>query len=182
MTAASRAQSWQQRDVLLGAGSNMGEREKYLEQAATRIQALPAVSGFCASSVFYTEPQLVQNQDWFANQVFLLRCDERWTPLAFLRQLLAIERDLGRIRLKQYGPRTLDLDLLLFGQTYLANPELTLPHPRLHERAFVLVPLLEIRPDFVFPDGIPASQKLARLHYRVEGNRIWQGKDPAPFA
>ncbi len=182
MNPASSGENWQKNDVLLGAGSNMGERESYLARAAEQIQALAGVSCFCASSIFYTEPQLVLEQDWFANQVFVLRCDERWTPLALLRQLLAIEQEQGRVRLRQYGPRTLDLDLLLFGDTVVSSPELTLPHPRLHERAFVLVPLLELRPDFVFPDGESARQKLARLQYRVEGRRIWQEEMPSPSA
>lgn len=160
--------------VLVGAGSNLGNREKELAFAAKKIQMLPGVSDFVASSIYYTEPQLVPNQDWFANQVFALFCDKLQTSGDFLQQLLQIENERGRVRNERYGPRILDLDLLVFGDLTCKTAQCELPHPRLHERAFVLVPLLEIMPNFVLQTKGSVKEMLAKLDFRVEKNLIWQ--------
>ena len=81
---------------------------------------------------------------------------------------------MGRTRGEPDGPRVMDIDLLLFGDRVMQGGYLTLPHPRMRERAFVLVPLFEIAPDLVFPDGVALRQALAQVRHRVEGNRIWQ--------
>ncbi len=100
---------------------------------------------------------------------------EIWAPEGFLSTLLAIEGQMGRHRTGQPGePRIIDIDLLLFGNLVMSTGFLTLPHPRLKQRAFALVPLAELAPDLVLPDGTTVKSALAALDYRVDGNRILQ--------
>jgi len=128
------------------------------------------------SSTYLTEPQgPVKDQPWFCNQIVKLEIDaEIWAPAGFLSTCTAIEAQLGRERRVPGGPRPLDMDIVAWGDTVLESDFLTLPHPRAKERAFVLVPLKEIEPDFVFPDGTHIDDALAAIEYRMEGNKIWQ--------
>lgn len=129
--------------VFLGLGSNRGRREAVLQRA---LQALEE-RGFrvtAMSSLYLTEPVDAPPQDWFLNAVAEGRT--ALSPEALLAACLEIEAGLGRVREVRHGPRTLDLDLLLYGDEVRRTPALTLPHPRLHERLFVLVPLAEIAP------------------------------------
>lgn len=130
------------------------------------------------SSLYLTEPQGRPDQPWFTNQVVELAVDpEIWAAEGLLSTLLAIEAQMGRDRMaeEKNGPRIIDLDLLLFGDMTCASEFLTLPHPRLLERAFVLVPLRELAPGLILPGGQSVSQVLDTLDYRVEDRRIWQG-------
>jgi 2-amino-4-hydroxy-6-hydroxymethyldihydropteridine diphosphokinase len=158
----------------IGLGANLGPREETLASAAKKVQALPGVTRLTISRLYYTEPQGVKDQPWFANQAAAVECDESWAPRAFLDSLLRIEAELGRSRDAVWGPRVVDLDLLLFGDRIEESAGLTLPHPRLGERAFVLVPLLEIAPDIVLPTGESARDLLAGLRFSQRGNLIWQ--------
>ncbi len=101
---------------------------------------------------------------------------EIWAPEGLLSTLLAIEAQMGRDRTaeKPQGPRIIDLDLLLFGDLVADSGFLTVPHPRLAQRAFMLVPLRELAPDLVLPGGNSVAAALAALNFRVEGDRIWQ--------
>ena len=109
-----------------------------------------------------TEPWGYAEQPRFVNAVAELETDEQ--PRALLERLLAIERELGRTREgPRYGPRTIDLDLLLYGDEQLDEPGLVVPHPQLHERAFVLEPLAELAPDLVVPGRGPLKALLSRL-------------------
>jgi 2-amino-4-hydroxy-6-hydroxymethyldihydropteridine diphosphokinase len=127
------------------------------------------------SAVYETEPQGLRDQPWFVNQVVRLAADPViWSPEGVLSTLQAVEAQMGRTRGEPDGPRVMDIDLLLFGDRVMQGGYLTLPHPRMRERAFVLVPLFEIAPDLVFPDGVALRQALAQVRHRVEGNRIWQ--------
>lgn len=136
-----------------------------------------------ASPVYRTEPQGMRDQPWFANQVLQVLYNGPGA-LDLLAALLGIEKDLGRVRAgesgagspERFGPRILDLDLLLFGHEVRTAEPLILPHPRMRERAFVLVPLADLAPDLAFPDGESLAACLARLDYRVEGDRIYQGQ------
>lgn len=129
------------------------------------------------SEVYETEPQDLRDQPWFANQMARLVVDpEIWAPEGVLSSLMAVEAQLGRTRGKPGGPRVIDIDLLLFGDRTMRSEYLTLPHPRMLERAFVLVPLLELAPDLVLPDGTPLAEALGRVRHRVEGRKIWQGE------
>ena len=155
----------------VGLGSNLGDREAFLVGARAALAATPGVSVVAASRLYETEP-VGPPQDRYLNAVVAL--DTTLAAQALLERLLELERQAGRRRgPERNAPRTLDLDLLLFGDLCLDTPELTLPHPRLHERAFVLVPLAEIAADVVHP----------RLHVRVRdlAERVQGAGDVLPW-
>lgn len=128
------------------------------------------------SSVYLTEPQGdVKDQPWFHNQVIKLEIDaEIWAAMGFMSTCTAIEAQMGRERQIPGGPRPIDMDIIAWGAEVMESEFLTLPHPRAKERAFVLVPLKEIDPNFVFPDGTTVDQALDAIEYRLEDNKIWQ--------
>jgi 2-amino-4-hydroxy-6-hydroxymethyldihydropteridine diphosphokinase len=133
----------------VGLGSNLGDREAFLVGARAALAAPSGVSVVAASRLYETEP-VGPPQGRYLNAALAL--DTTLTAQALLARLLELEQAAGRRRgSERNAPRTLDLDLLLFGDLCLDTPELTLPHPRLHERAFVLVPLAEIAEDVVHP-------------------------------
>jgi 2-amino-4-hydroxy-6-hydroxymethyldihydropteridine diphosphokinase len=133
----------------VGLGSNLGDREAFLVGARAALAATRGVSVVAASRLYETEP-VGPPQGRYLNAVVAL--DTNLTPRALLERLLELEDAAGRQRIPQRNaPRTLDLDLLLFGDVCIDTPELSLPHPRLHERAFVLVPLAEVATDLVHP-------------------------------
>ncbi len=160
--------------AFISLGSNLGDLEDNLRQARETLSRLPEVRLDSQSTVYLAEPQDVRDQPWFANQVVSLDCGPVWTAQELLRTLLEIEDRMGRVRERDKGPRIIDLDLLLFGSQRHDSPELTLPHPRLRERAFVLVPLRDIAPELVFPDGTRLPEALARLSFHVRGRGIYQ--------
>jgi 2-amino-4-hydroxy-6-hydroxymethyldihydropteridine diphosphokinase len=133
----------------IGFGANLGDRLGTCRKALAALAALPGSRLGRTSSLYETEPLGLRDQPPFINGVALLETegDARW----LLGQLLAIEADLGRVRCTRWGPRTIDLDLLLFDDEIIASVALTVPHPRLHERRFVLQPLHEIAPDLRHP-------------------------------
>ena len=160
--------------VCIGLGSNLGDREHNLDQAWKMLLKIPGVRSGRLSSVYYTEPQGVKEQAWFANQVAEVYCPASWSPVAFVSRLLQIEDFFGRTRDIRWGPRIIDLDLLLWGDLRLQSAEATVPHPRMTERAFVLIPLLEIRPDIRLPGGRPLQEYLRALDYSLDGADISQ--------
>jgi 2-amino-4-hydroxy-6-hydroxymethyldihydropteridine diphosphokinase len=136
----------------VGLGSNLGERRALLDEALRRLGDHPAVEVVAVSSFRETDPVGVVDQPRFLNAAAAL--ETSLAPRELLDLLLAVERDLGRDRSAgRWGPRTVDLDLLLAEDTVLDEPGLTVPHPRLHERRFVLEPLLELDPGLALPDG-----------------------------
>jgi 2-amino-4-hydroxy-6-hydroxymethyldihydropteridine diphosphokinase len=139
-----------EKTVYLSLGSNMGEREDRLSQALYTLER-ENVSVIARSSVYETEPQDVAHQPWFLNMA--VECRTTCLPLKFIALLLRIEREIGRVRRadSQRGPRPIDLDILLFGSAVIDTPKLTVPHPRMLQRRFVLEPLLEIAPDLRHP-------------------------------
>lgn len=140
----------------VGLGSNLGEREQAIRSAAARIETSRL------SSLRETEPWGVTDQPLFLNAAAEL--ETALGPHELLERLLAVERELGRVRDgRRFGPRTIDLDLLLYGEETIAEPGLTVPHPRLHERLFVLEPLAELDPDLVVPGHGCVSYLLAEL-------------------
>ncbi|EFV44442.1 2-amino-4-hydroxy-6-hydroxymethyldihydropteridine diphosphokinase [Bilophila wadsworthia] len=160
-------------------GSNMGEPETNLARAREVLGALPGWKIEASSPVYFTEPQDMRDQPWFANQVLKVSCALDMTAPDFLDMLLDVEKRLGRVRetsdpAMRFGPRVIDLDLLLFDQERWDTPHLALPHPRMSERAFVLVPLRDIEPNLLLSDGRTPGEALRSLAHAVEGNRIRQ--------
>ena len=140
----------------VGLGANLGDRDASIRRAAELLGARRV------STVRETEPWGYADQPRFLNAVAELETDEE--PRALLDRLLEVERALGRTREgPRYGPRTIDLDLLLYGDLELDEPGLTVPHPRLHERLFVLEPLAELAPELVVPGRGPLKALLSRL-------------------
>ena len=134
--------------VFVGLGANLGDPQATLGHALAALAALPQTRLVAQSSLYRTEPILATGPD-FINAVAELRTALQ--PQALLHALQAIELAHGRERPYRNAPRTLDLDLLLFGQRLVQEPGLEVPHARLHERAFVLQPLLELAPKLVHP-------------------------------
>jgi 2-amino-4-hydroxy-6-hydroxymethyldihydropteridine diphosphokinase len=134
-------------EALIALGSNLGDREAHLRFAVERLGALGAVRA--VSSFHETEPVGYAAQGRFLNAAVVL--ETGLEPPALMRDLLAIEAERGRERRIRNGPRTLDLDLLMYGDLVMDAPGLTLPHPRMHERLFVLAPLAEIAPEKIHP-------------------------------
>ena len=148
----------------IGLGSNLGEREATLAAAVEELDAAPGVSVLGVSTLIDTEPVGVLDQPRFLNGVLALETELPARKL--LELLLAVEARFGRDRsaVPAQGPRTLDLDLLVYGEEEIDEPGLRVPHPRLHERAFVLRPLAEVEPELVVPGRGPILGLLARLH------------------
>ena len=133
--------------VFLGLGTNLGSRAENL--AAAREQLAAKTRVLRASSVYETEPWGYREQPAFLNQVLQLETD--LSPQRLLRFVKRVERALGRTKTFRYGPRLIDIDILFYDQSVINTRQLQIPHPRLHERAFVLVPLAEIAPDWAHP-------------------------------
>ena len=160
-----------QTPALVALGSNLGDRAGHLLGAVSALARRPGVRLVGLSRVYETEPVGPPGQGPYLNAVAALRTE--CEPQELLATLLAIERAHGRVRRERWGPRTLDLDLLDFGGRVLELPGLLLPHPRLHERAFVLVPLADVAPGWRHPFlGRTAAELLAGLDAR--GVRPWQ--------
>jgi 2-amino-4-hydroxy-6-hydroxymethyldihydropteridine diphosphokinase len=158
---------------VIGLGSNMGRREDNVRRAVAEIGGRMRV--IAVSSVYETEPMYLEDQGWFLNCVVVAETDLE--PADLLRWLKRRERAMGRgvegptARSERYGPRTIDMDILLYGRRVISGPSLEVPHPKLAERAFVLVPLAEVRPHVLHPVlGKTASELLQGLeggHKRV---------------
>ena len=133
----------------IGLGSNLGEREAQIRLALDDLARLPGSRLVRASSLYDSEPVGDVEQPKFLNAVAELETE--LTPRQLLWNLLLIERRLGRTRTRRWGPRTIDLDLLLYGQLAVEEPDLQIPHPELTRRSFVLVPLVELDPLLVHP-------------------------------
>ena len=132
----------------LSLGSNLNDREGNLRRALELIES-PEVHLKCVSSIYETEPQDLREQPWFLNLV--AEVETTLFPMQLLRRVRKIEKELGRQRLVPKGPRTVDIDILLFGRFVMDSPALQVPHPRMQDRRFVLEPLAEIAPELRHP-------------------------------
>lgn len=131
----------------LALGSNLGDREKNLHQALDRIAEFVDITRL--SSIYETEPWGVRDQPWFLNMVCAGMTN--LAPVDLLRRAKRIENEMGRTEGIRFGPRPIDIDILFYDRVIVLSPALTIPHPRLQERAFVLIPLAEIAPSLVHP-------------------------------
>lgn len=148
----------------VGLGSNLGDREQTLRAALDELAAEPAVEVVAVSTLIDTEPVGLTAQPRFLNGVAAV--ETALSARDLLGLLLELERRFGRVRegVPAQGPRTLDLDLLLYGDARIDEPGLHVPHPRLHERDFVLTPLAEVAPGLEIPGRGTVQDLLARLH------------------
>ena len=146
----------------IALGSNLGDRAAHLNAAVAALRDTPGIEVVASSPAIETDPVGPVAQDAFLNAAALLRTT--LSSQVLLEELLRIEREQGRVRDLRWGPRTLDLDLITYGDLVLNEPGLTLPHPRMRERRFVLEPLAMIAPDLrVPPDHARVQDLLARL-------------------
>lgn len=156
------------KQAYLSLGSNVGDRTANLNTAISRLGGLGKV--VAVSSFYETEPVELTAQPWFLNCA--LQLDTEKTPRQLLEGILAIEQEMGRRREQKKGPRNIDIDILLFGGATIETPGLTIPHPAMHERRFVLEPLAEIAPEARHPvlkktvrelrDALPPGQTVRR--------------------
>lgn len=154
--------------VYLSLGSNLGNRGANLEDAISRLNQLGNV--VAVSSFYETEPVEVTAQPWFLNCA--IKLDTEKMPKQLLKGILDVEQEMGRKRTQNKGPRNIDIDILLFGNSIVETKGLTIPHPALHERRFVLEPLAEIAPEVRHPvfkktiremrDALPAGQAVRK--------------------
>lgn len=153
----------------IALGSNLGRKRDNIARAIQLIAALPGVKINKSSSLYETEPWGKTDQEKFLNQVIAVETSLQ--PAELLRELQNIEIKMGRQRKEKWGPRIIDLDILLYGNEVMDDPHLTIPHPHLRQRLFVLVPLAEIGADLQFPeDGATVEEVLSSVLVR-EGNR-----------
>ena len=147
----------------VGLGANLGDRERTLREAVAALAAEEGIEVCAVSALRETEPVGVGEQPLFLNGAAEL--ETTLTARELLERLLAVEQRVGRVRvLGEHGPRTLDLDLLLYGAEEIEEPGLTVPHPRLHERRFVLEPLAELAPGLVVPGRGEVESLLTGVH------------------
>jgi 2-amino-4-hydroxy-6-hydroxymethyldihydropteridine diphosphokinase len=155
----------------VGLGSNLEDPTRQVRQGFVELGQLPGTRVLAQSSLYRTAPVGRTDQPDFINAVAVL--DTELVPSDLLRHLLALEARHGRVRAERNGPRTLDLDLLLLGDQVIHSPGLEVPHPRMHERAFVLLPLSEVSPQAIIPGCGPVAQLLLQVPdqrvSRIEG-------------
>ena len=149
--------------VVLGLGSNLGDRQDILQGAVDAIVGLPGVRVTAVSPVYETVPVGGPAQPDYLNAVVL--ADAARPARELLDRLHEIEAAFDRVRLLRWGPRTLDIDIIVFGSERSDDPELTLPHPRAHERAFVLAPWHDVDPDAALPGHGPVAELLAKADH-----------------
>jgi 2-amino-4-hydroxy-6-hydroxymethyldihydropteridine diphosphokinase len=157
--------------VYLSLGSNVGDRERQLRDARARLGAIGRV--VATSSVYETEPVEFTQQPWFLNCALALETSK--TPQELIAAILGIEEEMGRRRIQKKGPRSIDIDILLFDARVVDSTDLAIPHPALHQRRFVLEPLAEIAPEVFHPalkktvrellDALPQGQVVRKLKH-----------------
>jgi 2-amino-4-hydroxy-6-hydroxymethyldihydropteridine diphosphokinase len=147
--------------AFVGIGSNLGDRETHLRTALEALATEDGIDVVAVSRLRETEPVGPVEQGPFLNGAVQVATE--LPPQELLARLLNIEERLGRVRGERFGPRTIDLDLLVYGDEIVDEPGLTVPHPRLHERRFALEPLAELAPAVIVPGRGPVSALLAEL-------------------
>jgi 2-amino-4-hydroxy-6-hydroxymethyldihydropteridine diphosphokinase len=145
--------------VFLGLGSNLGERQVFLQRAVDSLRSVPAIKIIWSSSVYETDPYGKTDQPRFLNAV--LEVETSLPPDALFRHTKQIEQQIGRTSSERWGPREIDIDLLLYDGLVFTDGSVTVPHPELPRRKFVLIPLRELAPDLVHPVSGLTVEELA---------------------
>jgi len=164
--------------AFIGLGSNVGDRLQFLQRAVKYLSATAGVHVLNVSSVYETEPIGPAAQAWFFNAV--VEIDTRLSPPDLLMSTQGIEHALGRTTTYRWGPRTIDLDILLYGNRRVKTASLAIPHPELCNRVFVMLPLLELAPDAALPDGTNISSCLSPLLLSQQVNLVASASALAP--
>lgn len=151
--------------VYLCLGSNKGDRVGYVQQATSLLGEAEGIKIIRTSSLYETQPWLGKDTTWYINAV--LEVKTSLSPHDLLSECLRIEQQLGRNRLEEgrFGDRTIDIDILFYGKDVIDEENLKIPHKCLHERAFTLVPMLELNPDFIHPEF---GKNISELHEELE--------------
>lgn len=160
--------------LYVGIGSNIGDRENYIKTALERIEEYPDINVADVSSIYETEPVGVTEQAAFLNMVALLKTD--MNAFQVLEILQGIEQSLGRERDIRWGPRTIDLDILLYNNENIVAEGLVIPHPRLIQRGFVVIPLHELNPEAIIPTTNKPIESYIDHTADKEGVRLWKQK------
>lgn len=151
--------------VYLGLGSNKGDRVGYVQQATSLLSAVDGIKIIRTSSFYETQPWLEQGTNWFVNAIVEIKTT--LAPQTLLQECLRIEKQLGRNRgiESKFRDRTIDIDILFYGKEMINEPNLIVPHKFFHQRAFMLVPMLELDPDFIHPE---LNKTITDLHEELE--------------
>ena len=155
--------------VFIGLGSNVGNRESNLNAAVEKLRNIAKIKKI--SSIYKTEPMEFKNQEWFLNMAVEIATELQ--PYDLLKKLQHVEQSLGRTREIRYGPRTIDLDILLYGDTVMREKDLVIPHPKMRERAFALKPLCEIASGIIHPIFKKSIQTLLERLPDNYAIRLW---------
>lgn len=147
--------------VFIGIGSNMGRKEENIRRALELLAGDARLTAAGVAPFYRTEPVGYREQDWFLNTVAEYETD--LSPRELLEVLMRVENEMGRRRTIRWGPRVIDLDILLYGNITVDLPDLQIPHPRMEERAFVVAPLADLHPDMLLPGGRKAAELAAEL-------------------
>ncbi len=151
------------RRVFLGLGTNLGDREQNLREAIARLKAAEGVNFLRQSRVYQTEPMHIADQPEFLNMVVEIEVEDEMSTRELLTLVKRIEEEIGRKHRQRWGPREIDIDILLFGDERIAEEDFEVPHPRMWERGFVMVPLAELVPELTAPSGETAAVIATRL-------------------
>ena len=159
--------------IILGLGSNLGDRRQNIQQALELMESCGKINVQQSSHLYETSPFGVIHQPDFLNLV--VSVETTLSPEDLLKECLAIEQLLGRVRTARWGPRTIDIDLLCYHNIARCSPELVLPHPGVPERSFVLIPLSDIAADLIWTNGKSVREMVAE-HVRMNPNdvKLWQ--------
>lgn len=159
--------------ILIGLGSNQGERDFQLEQALQRLEQAGEMRIVSVSNLYETKPVGVTDQPKFLNMA--ARLDTPLTPLELLKRCLAVENEMGRLRTRRWGPRIIDIDLLEYDDRRVCLPELILPHPEIVNRGFVLIPLNDIAPELILENEKTVAEMAGLFLAGTQNDvRLWK--------
>ena len=147
--------------VFIGIGSNVGEKKENIQRALNFLRRKAGLAMIGVAPIYRSQPVGYMDQDWFLNTVAEFKTG--LLPHDLLKTLLDIENEMGRKRIIRWGPRVIDLDILLYGGLNVKSPDLEIPHPLMNKRAFVVVPLADLRPELMLPGGVAAVRLAVEL-------------------